>query len=257
MCDVRREVNNEKEKIMSEPHLLIVDDHRDIRELLQRFLTQHNYRVSIACDGREMKKVLKTASIDLIVLDLMMPGEDGLTLCRNLRATSNVPIIMLTAMADEMDTIIGLEMGADDYLSKPFNPRELLARIKAVLRRHTHLAITPVNNNILYFDHWSVDINRREITDKNDVIVSLSSAEFDLLRVFLTHPQRVLSREQLLDLAKGRGEGLYDRAIDTSISRLRKKLEVDPKKPILIKTVWGGGYQFTSEVRTDKEQVDA
>ncbi|HIP76558.1 MAG TPA: response regulator [Psychromonas hadalis] len=242
---------------MSEPHLLIVDDHRDIRELLQRFLTQHNYRVSIACDGREMKKVLKTANIDLIVLDLMMPGEDGLTLCRNLRATSNIPIIMLTAMAEDMDAIIGLEMGADDYISKPFNPRELLARIKAVLRRHTSLSIAIPKNEALYFDRWSVDISRRELKDKEDVIVSLSSAEFDLLRVFLAHPQRVLSREQLLDLAKGRGEGLYDRAIDTSISRLRKKLEIDPKKPVLIKTVWGGGYQFTCEVKTEKELSDA
>ena len=242
---------------MSEPHLLIVDDHRDIRELLQRFLTQHNYRVSIACDGREMKKILKTASIDLIVLDLMMPGEDGLTLCRNLRATSNIPIIMLSAMSEEMDTIIGLEMGADDYLSKPFNPRELLARIKAVLRRHTSLPSVAPENEVLYFDNWSIDMNRQELSDVDDVIMTLSSAEFDLLRVFLAHPRRVLSREQLLDLAKGRGEGVYDRAIDTLISRLRKKLEIDPKKPTLIKTVWGGGYQFTSEVLKKEKPSDA
>ena len=234
---------------MTEPHLLIVDDHRDIRDLLKRFLTQHGYRVSIAAEGKEMKKILKTANIDLIVLDVMMPGEDGLTLCRNLRATSNIPIIMLTAMSEEMDKIIGLEMGADDYLAKPFNPRELLARIKAVLRRYTTLqTIAPVND-IVSFDRWTVDINQRELTDDSNMIVMLSSAEFDLLRVFLAHPRQVLSREQLLDLAKGRGEGVYDRAIDTLISRLRKKLENDPKNPTLIKTVWGGGYQFTSEVK--------
>lgn len=234
---------------MTEPHLLIVDDHRDIRDLLKRFLTQHGYRVSIAGEGKEMKKILKTASIDLIVLDVMMPGEDGLTLCRNLRTTSNIPIIMLTAMGDEMDKIIGLEMGADDYLSKPFNPRELLARIKAVLRRHCALPVAPPENEVVTFERWTVDINQRELTDKDNMITTLSSAEFDLLRVFLAHPRQVLSREQLLDLAKGRGEGVYDRAIDTLISRLRKKLEVDPKNPSLIKTVWGGGYQFTSEVK--------
>lgn len=233
---------------MTMPHLLIVDDHHEIRELLKRFFVQHNYRVTLAKDGREMKKILINAQIDLIVLDLMLPGEDGLTLCRDLRASSNIPIVMLTAMGDEMDKIIGLEMGADDYLSKPFNPRELLARIKAVLRRVNSLSAPVAAVNRYHFAQWSIDIHKRELIDKEGVMVILSSAEFDLLRVFIEHPQRVLSRDQLLDLSKGRDGGVYDRAIDTLISRLRKKLEVDAKHPELIKTIWGGGYQFTCEV---------
>ncbi|WP_022939830.1 response regulator [Psychromonas hadalis] len=236
---------------MQQPHLLVVDDHHEIRELLQRFFIQHNYRVSVAKDGKEMKHCLSHAKIDLIVLDLMLPGEDGLTLCRDLRATSNIPIVMLTAMGDEMDKIIGLEMGADDYLAKPFNPRELLARIKAVLRRVNSLS-TPISEIDKYhFAQWCLDIHKRELTDNKGVMVVLSSAEFDLLRVFIDHPQRVLSRDQLLDLSKGRDGGVYDRAIDTLISRLRKKLERDAKHPELIKTIWGGGYQFTCEVKHD------
>jgi len=237
---------------MPTPHLLIVDDHHEIRELLQRFFVQHNYRVTVAKDGKEMKQCLSHAKVDLIVLDLMLPGEDGLTLCRDLRANSNIPIVMLTAMGDEMDKIIGLEMGADDYLAKPFNPRELLARIKAVFRRVNSLS-TPVSSvNQYHFAQWSIDVHKRELIDKEGVMVILSSAEFDLLRVFIDHPQRVLSRDQLLDLSKGRDGGVYDRAIDTLISRLRKKLEVDVKNPELIKTIWGGGYQFTCEVTHDK-----
>jgi len=237
---------------MQTPHLLIVDDHREIRELLQRFFVQHNYRVSVAKDGKEMKQCLKNNQIDLIVLDLMLPGEDGLTLCRDLRVSSNVPIVMLTAMGDEMDKIVGLEMGADDYLAKPFNPRELLARVKAVMRRVNALS-TPVSDIDKYrFAQWVIDVHKRELTDKQGVMVVLSSAEFDLLRVFIDHPQRVLSRDQLLELSKGRDGGVYDRAIDTLISRLRKKLEVDAKNPELIKTIWGGGYQFTCEVEHDK-----
>lgn len=233
---------------MQTPHLLIVDDHREIRELLQRFFVQHNYRVTVAKDGKEMKHCLKHSQIDLIVLDLMLPGEDGLTLCRDLRVSSNIPIVMLTAMGDEMDKIIGLEMGADDYLAKPFNPRELLARIKAVLRRVNSLSTPTSDINQYHFSRWSIDVHKRELVDKEGVMVILSSAEFDLLRVFIDHPQRVLSRDQLLELSKGRDGGVYDRAIDTLISRLRKKLEVDAKKPELIKTIWGGGYQFTCGV---------
>lgn len=237
---------------MQLPHLLIVDDHQEIRELLQRFFLQHNYRVTLAKDGKEMKQCLKSAQIDLIVLDLMLPGEDGLTLCRGLRVSSNIPIVMLTAMGDEMDKIIGLEMGADDYLAKPFNPRELLARIKAVLRRVNQLS-TPLSDASQYrFAQWTIDIHKRELIDTEGVMVILSSAEFDLLRVFINHPRRVLSRDQLLELSKGRDGGVYDRAIDTLISRLRKKLELDAKQPTLIKTIWGGGYQFTCEVIHDK-----
>ena len=232
------------------PHILVVDDHSEIRDLLKRFLEQHGMRVSCARDGKEMKRLLDEREFDLLVLDLMMPGEDGLTLCRELRVKSRLPIIMLTAMGEETDRIIGLEMGADDYLSKPFNPRELLARIKAVMRR-TQAEIQPVPEALardLRFDRWLLDVNRRELVDEEGVGMSLSTAEFDLLKVFLERPQRVLSRDQLLDLARGREAVAFDRAIDTLVSRLRRKLERDPKNPELIKTIWGGGYLFAADV---------
>ncbi|WP_029302574.1 response regulator, partial [Aeromonas hydrophila] len=224
--------------------------HSEIRDLLKRFLEQHGLRVSCARDGKEMKRLLEEREFDLLVLDLMMPGEDGLTLCRELRAKSSLPIIMLTAMGEETDRIIGLEMGADDYLAKPFNPRELLARIKAVMRR-TQVEPQPAAETLtrdLRFDRWLLDINRRELVDEEGVGLSLSTAEFDLLRVFLERPQRVLSRDQLLDLARGREAVAFDRAIDTLVSRLRRKLERDPKNPELIKTIWGGGYLFAADV---------
>ena len=232
------------------PHILVVDDHSEIRDLLKRFLEQHGMRVSCARDGKEMKRLLDEREFDLLVLDLMMPGEDGLTLCRELRVKSRLPIIMLTAMGEETDRIIGLEMGADDYLAKPFNPRELLARIKAVMRR-TQAEIQPVPETLtrdLRFDRWLLDINRRELVDEEGVGMSLSTAEFDLLKVFLERPQRVLSRDQLLDLARGREAVAFDRAIDTLVSRLRRKLERDPKNPEPIKTIWGGGYPFAADV---------
>lgn len=232
------------------PHILVVDDHSEIRDLLKRFLEQHGMRVSCARDGKEMKRLLDEREFDLLVLDLMMPGEDGLTLCRELRVKSRLPIIMLTAMGEETDRIIGLEMGADDYLAKPFNPRELLARIKAVMRR-TQVESLPVPETLtrdLRFDRWLLDVNRRELVDEEGVGMSLSTAEFDLLKVFLERPQRVLSRDQLLDLARGREAVAFDRAIDTLVSRLRRKLERDPKNPELIKTIWGGGYLFAADV---------
>ncbi|MGU5594829.1 response regulator [Aeromonas sanarellii] len=232
------------------PHILVVDDHSEIRDLLKRFLEQHGMRVSCTRDGKEMKRLLDEREFDLLVLDLMMPGEDGLTLCRELRVKSRLPIIMLTAMGEETDRIIGLEMGADDYLSKPFNPRELLARIKAVMRR-TQAESLPVPETLtrdLRFDRWLLDVNRRELVDEEGVGMSLSTAEFDLLKVFLERPQRVLSRDQLLDLARGREAVAFDRAIDTLVSRLRRKLERDPKNPELIKTIWGGGYLFAADV---------
>ncbi len=231
-------------------HILVVDDHSEIRDLLKRFLEQHGLRVSCARDGKEMKRLLEEREFDLLVLDLMMPGEDGLTLCRELRVKSNLPIIMLTAMGEETDRIIGLEMGADDYLAKPFNPRELLARIKAVMRR-TQTETQPAAETLtrdLRFDRWLLDVNRRELVDEDGVGLSLSTAEFDLLKVFLERPQRVLSRDQLLDLARGREAVAFDRAIDTLVSRLRRKLERDPKNPELIKTIWGGGYMFSADV---------
>lgn len=232
------------------PHILVVDDHGEIRDLLKRFLEQHGFRVSVARDGREMKRLLEEREMDLIVLDLMMPGEDGLTLCRELRVKSSIPVIMLTAMGEETDRIIGLEMGADDYLAKPFNPRELLARIKAVMRRTHAEPERPTELPAeLRFDRWRLDLNRRELVDEAGVAHSLSTAEFDLLKVFIERPQRVLSRDQLLDLARGREAQAFDRAIDTLVSRLRRKLERDPKNPELIKTIWGGGYLFAAEVQ--------
>lgn len=235
------------------PHILIVDDEQEIRELLSRFLETHNCRTSMAANGKEMAKVLSQASIDLVVLDLMMPGEDGLILCRKLRSHSNLPVIMLTAMTEETDRIIGLEMGADDYLTKPFSPRELLARIKAVLRRAHSLPDTPgprreSEQQQVRFDRWLLDLHKRELIDEEGITLSLSTAEFDLLLAFIEHPQRVLSRDQLLDLARGRNAQLFDRSIDTLVSRLRRKLEKNPKSPELIKTIWGGGYSFSAEV---------
>ncbi|WMC10274.1 response regulator [Oceanimonas pelagia] len=231
--------------------LLVVDDHGEIRDLLARFLTQHGYRVQGVRDGDAMRQHLGRHRPDLIILDLMLPGDDGLTLCRELRGQgNNVPIIMLTAMGEDTDRIIGLEMGADDYLPKPFNPRELLARIKAVLRRQpdTDSAVTHETPQRLRFGPWLLDTARRELVDDKGVTISLSTAEFDLLRVFTRHPNRVLSRDQLLDLARGREAQAFDRAIDTLVSRLRRKLETDSKNPQLIKTIWGGGYLLAAEV---------
>jgi len=232
------------------PHILVVDDHKEIRELLSRFLIKDGFRVSTAPDGRGMRKILGESKIDLIVLDLMLPGEDGLTLCRQLRAESQTPVIMLTAKGDEIDRVLGLEMGADDYVAKPFSSRELLARIKAVLRRAKTLPSTEdsLGEENYCFEGWKLDTAKRELISADKVIIPLSTGEFDLLIAFIQHPQRVLSRDQLLDLARGRSATAFDRSIDTQVSRLRKKLEVSPKKPEIIKTVWGGGYMFTPPV---------
>lgn len=238
----------------SEPHVLIVDDDREIRDLLARFLARHGLRTSIAADGREMRKVLADRAVDLVVLDVMLPGEDGLSLCRTLRASSDVPVIMLTAMGEEVDRIVGLEMGADDYLAKPFNPRELYARIKAVLRRtaapprQRRDAAGGGAGSRLGFAGWTMDLDRRALTSPDGVLVPLSTGEFDLLAAFATHARRVLSRDQLLDLARGRDAQPFDRSIDVQVSRLRRKIETNPAEPELIKTVRGGGYLFTAEV---------
>jgi len=229
-------------------HILVVDDDAEIRNLLARFLSDRGLRVSTAANGREMLAELAASSIDLIVLDVMMPGEDGLTLTRNLRANkSNVSIIMLTAMGEDMDRIIGLEMGADDYLAKPFNPRELLARIKAVLRR-SHDPAPENTNDVITFAGWNLDLNARALSNAQGENCDLSGGEFELLQVFVTHPGRVLNRDQLLDMARGRDAQPFDRAIDVQVSRLRKKIEPDAKTPTLIKTVRGGGYIFTPKV---------
>lgn len=232
------------------PHLLVVDDHREIRDLVSRFMTKHGFRVTSACDGNEMRKALVDNAIDLVVLDLMLPGEDGLTLCRDLRARSNLPVIMLTAMGEETDRIVGLEMGADDYIAKPFNPRELLARVKAVIRRTQTLPNEDpsLERATVRFENWRFDLQKRQLESQDGIIISLSTGEFNLLSTFIQHPQRVLSRDQLLDFTHGRNAEPFDRTIDTQVSRLRRKIEPDPKQPSIIKTEWGGGYVFTPQV---------
>jgi two-component system OmpR family response regulator len=233
------------------PHILVVDDDREIRDLTSRFLRKHGFRVDDAGNGREMDARLADGRFDLIVLDLMMPGEDGLTICRRLRSDSDIPIIMLTALGEETDRIVGLEMGADDYLPKPFNPRELLARIKAVLRRggsDAPDAPAPAGGRVLVFEGWRIDLARRELTAPDGALVALTAGEYDLLVAFAERPQRVLSRDQLLDLTRGRDAGPFDRSVDVQLSRLRRKIENDPKDPVLIKTVRGGGYIFTAGV---------
>lgn len=235
------------------PHILIVDDDREIRELLSRFLARHGYRCMVAADGRDMRRQLADTRVDLIVLDVMMPGETGLQLCAQLRAgkdsaTARIPVIMLTAAGDETDRIIGLEMGADDYLPKPFNPRELLARIRAVLRRAgSGTAETEAVGGILAFDCWRIDLGGRRVSGPNGDI-ELSTGEFDLLVALAERPQRVLSRDQLLDLTRGRVAQPFDRSIDVQVGRLRRKIEADPAQPRLITTVRGGGYMFAAAV---------
>ena len=231
-------------------HILVVDDDREIRDLLSRFLRKNGYRVDVAADGNDMKRVLEAARIDLIILDRVLPGKDGLTLCRELRTSSRVPVVLLTLLGADTDRIIGLEVGADDYLAKPFNPHELLARIKAILRRTTEL---PVQNSlqkapVLRFCGWALDRSRRRLESPAGAIVSLTDGEFDLLVALAEHPQVVLSREQLLDLARGRSPIAFDRSVDMQVTRLRRRIEVDPEEPELIKTVRNKGYMFTPEV---------
>jgi two-component system, OmpR family, response regulator len=233
------------------PHLLIIDDDREIRQLLAKFLGEHGYRISQAADVKSAQKILGNARLDLIILDLMLPGEDGLSLFRNLRAQkNNTPVMMLTAMADETDRIIGLELGADDYVTKPFNPREVLARIRAILRRVVTGGAPATHTEIgeYQFDGWRMLVHRRELRSPDGIGVPLSAGEFDLLLAFVRHPQRVLSRDQLLDLARGRAAGLFDRSIDIQVSRLRRKIEPDPEEPSIIRTVRNGGYVFSAPV---------
>jgi two-component system OmpR family response regulator len=235
------------------PHILVVDDHQEIRDLVARHLKKEGFRVDTAADGKAMWRILVDARIDLIVLDLMLPGEDGLALCRKLRAekpTAVIPIIMLTAKGEEIDRVLGLEMGADDYMAKPFSARELVARIKAVLRRSQGPAAAEEVEAAerLRFAGWTLDVAARHLEAADGTLVPLSTGEYDLLMAFVQRPGRVLNRDQLLDLTRGRSAAPFDRSIDTQVSRLRKKIEPDAKDPTLVKTVWGGGYVFTPAV---------
>jgi two-component system, OmpR family, response regulator len=233
------------------PHLLIVDDDADILSLLTNFFKKHSHTVTVAADGAAMFAALEKHAVNLVILDVMLKREDGFSLCQRLRATSRVPIIMLTAVSDHTDRTVGLELGADDYVTKPFDPRELLARVKAVLRRTgaTIAAAAPSDMRpMMCFGDWRLDVARRELRSSDDTLVLLSGGEFDLLLAFAEHPQRVLTRDQLLDLARGPTHEAYDRSIDTLVSRLRRKLEADPKAPSLIRTVRNGGYLFEAKV---------
>ena len=239
----------------TQPVSFIVDDDAEIRELLKAYLQKHGQQASTAIDGKSMWQILKKSSIDLIVLDLMLPGEDGLSLCRKLCTNDKpIPIIMLTALSEETDKIIGLEMGADDYLVKPFNPRELLARINSVLRRFRAL---PTGNEqqpvkgLLHFANWTLDTVARHLISEDDVIVPLSGGEYRLLRVFLDHPNHVLSRDQLLEKVSGKEALPFDRSIDVQVGRLRRRLDDDSREPRLIKTVRSTGYVFTEIVRQE------
>ena len=231
--------------------ILIVDDEADIREPLAEYLIRNELNVVMAGSAAEARTQINQSEVDLIILDIMMPNEDGLSLCRDLRTRSDVPIILLTARTDDIDRIIGLEMGADDYIGKPFSPRELLARIKAVLRRTGPRSnrLQVQGQRVYSFNTWLVNVDERNLMSVDGVNVPMGDAEFRLLLAFVTRPGQVLSRSQLLDLADAREADPFDRSIDNRIVRLRRKLEEDPANPSLIKTVRSGGYVFTAQVR--------
>lgn len=229
------------------PHVHIVDDDAEIRRLVAEFLGDNGYRVTTAGNGSKVRETVAKGNIDLVVLDVMLPDSNGFDLCRTIRATSTTPIIMLTAKGGEMDRIVGLELGADDYLAKPFNPRELLARIKAVLRRASSVADRPAPRTVR-FDGWTLDTLRRELRNPSGVLVDLSGGEYDLLMTFVDAPQRVLTRDHLLDLTRHRVASSFDRSIDVQVSRLRRKLGGDEGSEGLIKTVRGAGYMFVPSV---------
>jgi two-component system, OmpR family, response regulator len=234
--------------------VLIVDDDAEIRGLLKEYLAKNGYRVTAVADGKAMWEALDGGRADLIVLDLMLPGDDGLVLCRNIRARGETPIIMLTARGDETDRIIGLEFGADDYLPKPFSPRELLARIKSVLRRARTLPenLKPEDARQIRFADWTLAVDQRNLISPAGVVTPLSGGEYRLLRIFLQHPNRVLSRDQLMDLIQGRETDPFDRSIDVQVSRLRRRLGEDPKEPVIIKTVRSEGYVLAASVEVHR-----
>ncbi len=235
----------EPEKI----EVLLVDDEAALREPLAEYLSRQGFSVAQAESAALARTHLRDAAPDLVLLDIMMPGEDGLSLCRHLVETRDIPVILLTAKGEAMDRIVGLEIGADDYVVKPFEPRELVARIRSVLRRASRGEPPPEENDLLEFDGWRLDSLKRRLTDPEGAVVAISSAEFRLLVAFLEHPRQVLDRDRLLDMVQGREAHLFDRAVDNQVSRLRRKIEVDSRNPELIQTVWGGGYMLAADVR--------
>lgn len=230
--------------------IAVVEDDREIRALVVDLLNREGFEAVGCRTAAEFDQLNERRRIDLAVLDIMLPGEDGLSLCRRLRATRDMPVLMVTAKGDDIDRIVGLEVGADDYLPKPFNPRELVARVRAILRRtrDQHRAAPPIANERYRFAGWSLDVGARGVSSPNGSDVELTAGEFDLLLCFVTHPQRVLNRDQLLDWTRGRSVGPFDRAVDVQLSRLRRKLAAAPGGETIIKTVRGGGYQFTLQV---------
>lgn len=237
---------------MENKKLLVVDDDPGLRELLQEYLASQGYEVVAVGDGIAMEQYLQQHTVNLVILDLMLPGEDGLSLARKLRARGTLPIIMLSARGEDVDRIIGLEVGADDYLAKPFNPRELLARIRAVLRRHEEAQprVEVAEPVMQYrFGAFQLDMNSRVLL-KNGAELALTAGEFNLLRIFVEHPNRVLNRDLLMDLMKGYERSPFDRSIDVRVTRLRRKIEVDPAAPEYVRTVWGEGYLFSPAGKT-------
>lgn len=235
----------------AQPHILLVDDERSIREPLGEYLSSHGFRVKDAASADAARTLLAAEDFDIIICDIMMPGEDGLSLTRHIRERGDIPVILLTARTEDTERIIGLEMGADDYVGKPFNPRELVARIKAVLRR-TALIGERVNGETgesYAFADWVLKTTERALVDKDGVSMPLSTGEYQLLLALVRHPNQVLSRDRLLDMTQGREAEAFDRSIDNQVSRLRRKIEADPKSPNLVRTVWGGGYTLAADVR--------
>lgn len=234
----------------SAPHVLFVEDDPEIRALVADFLRQSGFRVTVAQDGEEMDRIMRTDAVDLLILDIMLPKEDGLSLCRRVRGSGNLPVIMLTARGSEIDRVVGLEIGADDYLTKPFSTHELVARIRALLRRSQYPVLEPRarRRSILTFADWRLDLVARRLHSRDGTRVPLTSGEFELLVAFCEHANRVLTRDQLLDYTHCKVPAVVDRSIDIQVSRLRRKIEKDPKDPVLIQTVRSGGYVFAAEV---------
>ncbi|MBU6266653.1 MAG: response regulator [Sphingomonadales bacterium] len=229
--------------------ILLVDDESSLREPLSAYLGRQGFHVDEAANAAEARALLRDTAVDLVLLDVMMPGEDGLSLCRHLVETRAIPIILLTARGEPTDRIVGLEIGADDYVVKPFEPRELVARIRSVLRRAGRPQADAVGEEDFLFDGWRLDPLKRRLIDPEGALISISSVEYRLLKAFLEHPRQVLDRDRLLDMVQGREAHLFDRAVDNQVSRLRRKIEADSRNPQLIQTVWGGGYMLAADVR--------
>jgi two-component system OmpR family response regulator len=238
-------------KVMETEHILVVDDNRDIREDLRSYLLEHGYRVSVGECAAAARRIIHSGEPDLVLLDVMLPGEDGISLCRSITQLRDIPIVLLSGRADEVDRIVGLEVGADDYVAKPFNPRELLARIRSIMRRTKgrNGSLASEKSRFYEFDRWTFDVARRNLTREDGTVVMLSSGEYQLLTIFLNRPQIVLSRERIVELSHAEGAEVFDRSVDSQVSRFRKKIERDPKRPDIIQTVWGGGYVFAAEVK--------